>query len=369
MSTKSNPPTSSSRAGLRFALAQLNLTVGDFAGNLQKMKQAHARARTEGADLCIFSELAICGYPPRDLLHHSDFIEKNQRTLELLGAETKAGPAILVGFLESCEGQGAPLYNAAALYDKGKLVGVCHKALLPTYDVFDEDRYFEPAAEVKPIEWRGHKLGVTICEDVWNDSEFWPRRRYDFDPVQSLAEQGAEILINLSSSPYTIQKIALRLRMMGASAARHGLPLVCVNQVGGNDELIFDGSSFVIDKSGVQKFGLASFEEDFGIWDYLGLDQETEPSGTVVAVTPEVESALQSVRITKTTGQPERFPELTELVEVHLVAGSIDWFAQVVEGTLVAGRGIVAAGHRQLQHEPFDAAVGPFQQRLGQHVG
>lgn len=251
----------------RIALAQLDFMVGDFEGNFVKMKAAYARAASQGADLCVFSELATCGYPPRDLLHHSDFVSRNLQVLEDLGSLTGSGPALLVGFLDPREGEGAPLYNAAALYAEGERVGVHHKALLPTYDVFDEDRYFEPAEEVHPIEWQGHKLGVTICEDVWNDSEFWPHRRYDFDPVQSLAEQGAEILINLSASPYTIGKVELRMRMMAASAARHGLPLVCVNQVGGNDELIFDGSSFVVDRGGRAQLMLPSFEEGFTIWE------------------------------------------------------------------------------------------------------
>jgi NAD+ synthase (glutamine-hydrolysing) len=252
---------------MKIALAQLDSTVGDFAGNLAKMKQAHARAGSEQAELCVFSELAFCGYPPRDLLHHADFITKNTRALEELAAATRSGPAILVGFVEARQGEGAPLYNSAALYAKGKRVGVHRKALLPTYDVFDEDRYFEPAREVHPIEWEGQRLGVTICEDVWNDSGFWPRRRYGFDPVESLAKQGAEILINLSASPYTIGKIELRMRMMARSAARHGLPLVCVNAIGGNDELIFDGSSFVVDKEGALQLALPSFEEGFAVWD------------------------------------------------------------------------------------------------------
>ncbi len=252
---------------MRIALAQLNTTVGDFSGNLALMKHAHARAAAESADLCVFSELAICGYPPRDLLHHHDFIAQNTRAVEELGALTRSGPAMLVGFLEPREGEGAPLYNSAALYAQGERVGVYRKALLPTYDVFDEDRYFEPADEVHPIEWEGHKLGVTICEDVWNDSGFWTRRRYDFDPVESLVEQGAEILINLSASPYTIGKVELRSRMMGTSAARHGLPLICVNQVGGNDELIFDGSSFAVDRTGALQLMLPSFEEGFAVWE------------------------------------------------------------------------------------------------------
>jgi len=273
---------------MKIALAQLDFTVGDFDGNLAKMKQAHARARSEGADLCVFSELATCGYPPRDLLHHKDFIAKNLEVVLELGGLTRKGPALLVGFLEPREGEGAPLFNSAALYDEGRRVGVHRKALLPTYDVFDEDRYFEPAAEVHPIEWRGHKLGVTICEDVWNDSEFWARRRYEFDPVASLAQQGAEILINLSSSPFTIGKVHLRARMMGTSAARHGLPLVCVNQVGGNDELIFDGSSFVVDKTGRQQLALPSFEESFCVW-------ECDETSTLEGIPEEGASTLDEI--------------------------------------------------------------------------
>lgn len=255
---------------MRIALAQLDFTVGDFDGNLAKMEQAHARAGREGADLCVFSELATCGYPPRDLLHHEDFIRRNLETLDRLVELTCSGPALLVGFLEPREGEGAPLHNAAALCDAGQCVGVYRKALLPTYDVFDEDRYFEPAREVHPILWRGLRLGITICEDVWNDSEFWTRRRYGFDPVESLAQQGAELIINLSASPFTIGKVELRARMMGTSAARHGLPLVCVNQVGGNDELIFDGSSFVVDERGQRRVALPSFEEAFQVWDHEG---------------------------------------------------------------------------------------------------
>ncbi|MEZ5989744.1 MAG: NAD+ synthase [Planctomycetota bacterium] len=252
---------------MRIALAQLDYTIGDFDGNLARMRAAWERAGREGADLCLFSECAIPGYPARDLLEHAAFVARNLAALDELAAWTADGPAILVGFVEPREGDGNPLANAAALCDGGRRVGVARKSLLPTYDVFDEDRYFEPADAVAPLAWRGRRLGVTICEDVWNDRGFWPRRRYELDPVERLVEQGAELILNLSASPFHLGKIGLRRAMMAASAARYGVPLVCVNQVGANDELVFDGTSFVVTRDGGLGLELASFREDFAVWD------------------------------------------------------------------------------------------------------
>jgi NAD+ synthase (glutamine-hydrolysing) len=246
---------------VRVALGQINPTIGDFAGNLALIDEVLGRAERAGADLLVLPELALCGYPPRDLLERPAFIDAASRALSDLVARVgrHATPdgrktAVIVGFPERLPdtgaGAGRRLANAAAVIDDGRLVSVHRKSLLPTYDVFDEWRYFEPADAVTTTELRGRRLGVSVCEDVWNDADFWPHRLYRQDPIEKLVAGGAEILINISASPYTIEKRHLRPRMLAATARRWGRPLVCVNQVGGQDDLVFDGASLACDERG-----------------------------------------------------------------------------------------------------------------------
>jgi NAD+ synthase (glutamine-hydrolysing) len=240
---------------VRIALGQINPTIGDFDGNRRLVWDAALEAERRGADLAIFPELALSGYPPKDLLERPAFLDGARASLDALAAELGARDVrvgVLVGFPErlppSTEGRGVA--NSAALIEGGRVVYVTRKSLLPTYDVFDEWRYFDPAPDVSVVPFRGRRLGVTICEDIWNDGDFWPRRLYRADPVETLVAAGAELVINVSASPYTIEKRHLRPRMLGATARRWARPLAFVNQVGGQDDLVFDGASLAFDKAG-----------------------------------------------------------------------------------------------------------------------
>ena len=235
---------------MKIALAQINTTVGDFEGNLNLLKKAYQSAVKSGAELVVAPELAITGYPPRDLLLKSDFIEGNLEALgELTEGIGKVG--LIVGHVARNERQtGRPASNAVSLLVEGEIVASRTKSLLPTYDVFDEDRYFEPAIENIPVEYNGHSLGLTICEDIWNDDGFWKNCRYESDPVESLVEQGAQIIINVSASPWSLGKERMRREMLANLAKKINRPVVYCNAVGGNDELIFDGGSLVLGKAG-----------------------------------------------------------------------------------------------------------------------
>src|SRR5438046_4186207 len=251
---------------MKLALAQFNPTVGDFAGNTARILALAARAKERRADLAVFSELCICGYLPQELLERPAFIDRNQKEWKHLAAKLPL-PAI-VGFVgKSKNGTGNGIANKAALLSGGKIVFEQSKMLLPTYDLVDESRYFQPAAEQHVFAIGVEKLGITICEDVWNDKNFWAVRRYDRDPVTELAGQGTSVIINISASPYTIDKRALRVDMLRSIALSHQLPIVYVNQVGGNDSLIFDGASVALTVDGKVAAQAAAFEEDLVLFD------------------------------------------------------------------------------------------------------
>jgi NAD+ synthase (glutamine-hydrolysing) len=237
---------------MKIALGQLDPTIGDFEGNLRLVRQAMTDASAAGADLLVLPELMVCGYPPRDLLERDAFLQASARSLGDLCGSVHGRLAVLVGFPEVLPevAAGRHIANSAALIDDGKIVAIRRKSLLPTYDVFDEWRYFEPATTIAPVLFRGRSLGISICEDIWNDGDFWPRRLYREDPVEKLARAGADLLINIAASPFTVEKRHLRPRML-ASVARHWQrPLVFVNQVGGQDDLVFDGSSLAVNAQG-----------------------------------------------------------------------------------------------------------------------
>ena len=251
---------------MKLALAQFNPTVGDFAGNTARILALAQRAKERGADLAVFSELCICGYFPQDLLERPAFVERNQKELKQLAAKIPL-PSI-VGYVgKNKKGTGNGISNKAALISDGKVLFEQSKMLLPTYDVFDESRYFQPAAQQSVFSVRNEKLGITICEDVWNDKNFWATRRYERDPVTELAAQGTTVIINISGSPYTIDKRALRVDMLRSLALSHQLPVVYVNQVGGNDSLIFDGASVALTLDGKVAAQAAAFEEDVVLFD------------------------------------------------------------------------------------------------------
>jgi NAD+ synthetase len=231
-------------------LLQLNSTVGDFAANREKLLAAYAEAVARGTEFVVAPELFLCGYPPRDLLLREDFVEANLAALEATAQNIGAVP-LCVGFVEkNSERPGRALKNSAAVLQNGKVIWTTTKSLLPTYDVFDEDRYFEPAKKIEPFVFGGKKIGLTICEDIWNDEDFWPERLYRRDPVKELIAQGAELILNLSASPWHDGKEKTRLEMLRRVARDEKIPLAQVNAVGANDELIFDGHSAALDARG-----------------------------------------------------------------------------------------------------------------------
>jgi len=235
---------------MKVALAQINTTVGDFPSNESKILSAYSRAAQAGADLVVFPELATCGYPPRDLLLKTQFITQNLELLQRL-AKATAKTGLLAGYVGRNETPpGREATNSAALCQHGKILATRTKMLLPTYDVFDEDRYFEPANENLVVEFNGQKIGLTVCEDVWNDEDFWRERRYRRNPAAELAAAGAQIIFNVSASPWQLGKNKTRHRMLGSLAAKVKCPLLYCNLVGGNDELIFDGESLAFNAAG-----------------------------------------------------------------------------------------------------------------------
>ncbi len=253
---------------MRIALLQLNSTVGDLAGNARQIVDGVRAAAREGADLAVTPELALVGYLPRDLLLSQDFIQRSWRALDTLAGDLRGLPPVLVGLPETNpEPVGRPLYNSAALVADGRVGPRFRKALLPTYDVFDEDRYFEPFDGPQVLELGGRRLGITICEDVWNDRDFWQRPRYHRDPISELAAAGADAILNLSASPFTVGKQELRERMLGAMARRYTVPVLYVNQTGGNDDLVFDGRSCAFAANGAAIARGRSFATDIVICD------------------------------------------------------------------------------------------------------
>jgi len=254
---------------VKIALAQINPTVGDFTGNIEKIVAVSRRAAAQGARLTVFSELAICGYPPADFLEKPSFLARCRTAVdELASATRELSTAVLAGVALPAPGEsGKPAVNAAVLLDGGRIVFEQHKRLLPFYDVFDEQRYFAPSKGQRVVELDGVRLAITICEDAWNDKNFWPRRLYTIDPMEELMRQQPALHINLSSSPFWHGKRAIRREMLAAIARRDGVPVLLSNQVGGNDSLIFDGSSLALDARGELIAQAASFEEDLVLVD------------------------------------------------------------------------------------------------------
>jgi NAD+ synthetase len=270
---------------VKIALAQIDPTVGDFAGNLEKILAASRRAADSGARITVFSELAICGYPPADFVEKPSFLARCRAAVDELAAAARDLPtAVLAGVALPASGDdGKPAFNAAVLVDRGQLLLEQHKRLLPFYDVFDEQRYFSPSGPQKVIDFEGVRLAVSICEDAWNDKNFWGRRIYTIDPMEELMRQRPALHINLSSSPFWHRKRTIRREMLAAIARRDGIPVLMCNQVGGDDSLIFDGSSLALNARGELIEQAASFEEDLIIVDpfdsapvSLPEDDETE---------------------------------------------------------------------------------------------
>ena len=237
---------------MKITIAQINPVIGDLDGNLERIQEIFVE-NSASTDLIVFPELAVTGYPPRDLLENPDFIEKVQNKLSILIQKSKEhkDTGILIGVpFKTGKTRGTGLYNSAVLISNGQIIGEVHKTILPVYDVFDEIRYFDPSSEIKVIEFKNQKLGISICEDMWNVPGLWEEALYDVDPIAILAKEGASVLINLSASPFYVGKDKLRYDIIKEHASKHGIPLVFANQVGGNDELVFDGRSMCVDKKG-----------------------------------------------------------------------------------------------------------------------
>src|SRR6266536_1317080 len=250
---------------MKIGFAKINTTVGDLRGNCELIICAYERLADAGAELVLTPELALTGYPPQDLVFKVRFVPENLALLEKLQAQVGKS-ALLVGFVDRNEGSGKPFRNAAALLERGEPIRKIYKSLLLTSDVFDEERYFEPADRVEPFDVHGKKIGVTICEDIWTE-HYLPRPLYDVEPVHSLVDQGAEIIVNLSSSPFSLHKPAIRYEMVAGLARAHQRPICYCNLVGGNDQLVFDGDSFAVNSAGKLIAQLAAFREDEKIVD------------------------------------------------------------------------------------------------------
>jgi NAD+ synthetase len=277
---------------MKIALAQINTTVGNFAGNIDRIMKYAQCARERGADLVVFPELALCGYPPRDLVERPGFIRKSETELERLAGLLPPLPT-LVGYVrQSHAAQGKPVADAAALIKDGRVVVDYTKILLPFYDVFDESRYFEPGQSIHVHDFNGFRLGITICEDVWNDKHFWKKQRYTRNPVEECVHAGANLLLNIASSPYSKEKVQLRYDMLKAIADTRHIPVVYVNQVGGNDQLVFDGASMAFNAQGEVCARARSFEEDLVIFDTSGQDLELHP-----APASETEGVYQALKL------------------------------------------------------------------------
>jgi NAD+ synthase/NAD+ synthase (glutamine-hydrolysing) len=259
---------------VKIALGQINPTVGDFSGNAAKIVNFSHRAQNDGAGLVLFPELSVCGYPPRDLVERPSFVARNKEFAERIAAQTR-GIAVICGLVTPADSEtGKSVMNSAALLMDGKIAFVQSKMLLPTYDVFDEMRNFAPAKKQELFPFCGNRMALTICEDAWNDKLFWPKRLYTVDPVEALIHDGGNFILNISASPFWLGKREFRRDMLASIARQHKVPVALVNQVGGNDSLVFDGSSLVLDREGKIIAQGKSFEEDLVYFDSQALTGE-----------------------------------------------------------------------------------------------
>ncbi len=275
---------------MKIAMAQVNPVIGDFNHNFRRIVDEAEKARARGCGLVIFPELAITGYPPRDLLEKRDFVETNLTCLRRL-RERIRGIGVICGYAEPNPGDvGNNLFNAAVHFEDGEILHTAYKRLLPTYDIFDERRYFEPGSDFSVYEYKGRRIGLTVCEDVWNDTDVFERRYYPVDPVTELVKNGADLILNISASPFHLGKNAFRRRMLGTIAKKHRIPLVMTNQVGGNDSVLFDGTSLAFNPEGNVVAHAPDFEEALVVFDAGALSgdrlpgTETEPETVLKAL-------------------------------------------------------------------------------------
>lgn len=269
---------------MKIAISQINYRIGAFEKNLEKILSQYRDAQKKGADLIVFPELALSGYPPQDLLERREFIEAQEKVFERLVKNVNEVGVILGHFSENISSMGKPLFSSVSLIANGKVLHTTHKRLLPAYDIFDETRYFEPGSCSSPVEFNGLRLGLTVCEDIWTNQELCPECRYSEDPVSELIEQGIDVLINVSASPFHLGKFEQRIRIANSIVTKSDTPLVYCNSVGGQDCLVFDGASFVMDENGHVFSQLPAFKEDLAIVD---LDAKVGPVHAISTSHPE----------------------------------------------------------------------------------
>ncbi len=366
---------------MRVALCQINNTVGDLPGNSALILNFARRAAAAGADLAVFPELALNGYPPRDLVEKPSFLHHSLQALrQIVDASRDLTCGLVVGYVgQAPEGSIRHATNSAALIENGRIVATQTKMLLPTYDVFDEWRYFQAAERQDVCAFRGARIALTICEDAWNDKQFWERRKYRKDPVESLVQQGADFVISINGSPYDTTKRALRRQMFSAMARRYGLTHIYCNMVGGNDQLVFDGSSFVMGPSGDILASARSFAEDLVLFDTTSGQSPVSPSGHSVTVPPpstipdptpgQSSVSLRGHSVTVPPGVPTTPPEETSAVYDALVLGTRDYIRKCgfhraliglsggIDSTLVACVAVDAIGRENVAGI---AMPGPF---------
>ena len=282
---------------MKIAIAQINPIIGDFDYNFKKITEFARRAAGLSCDLVVFPELAVSGYPPRDFLERKDFVDANLACLNELIQAIPSSIGVICGFVDkNQDAAGNLLFNSAALFEKGRLLYKTHKRLLPTYDVFDERRYFESWKECRSFFYKGCKIGITICEDIWNDENIVNKRFYHIDPVALMIEDGADLIINISASPFHIGKKESRCKMLGSIAAKHSVPLIYANQVGGNDSVLFDGVSLSFDRHGRLAARALDFAEDMVTFDSEAQAPNIECNKNLHPVsTSETESVLKAL--------------------------------------------------------------------------
>jgi len=279
---------------MKVAIAQVNTVIGDFKHNFDKIIYFANKAKDLLCDLVVFQELVITGYPPCDLLEKKDFVDANLSWLDKLVSSID-GIGVVCGFVDkNPNDEGKPIYNAAALFEDGEILYKAYKRLLPTYDIFDERRYFEPGRSFEAFPYKGRRIGLTICEDLWNDKDFFRKRIYHIDPLALMIENGTDLVINISSSIFHAGKRELRQKMLGAVAKKYSVPIIYANQVGGNDSFIFDGISTVFDRNGKVIARGRDFKEDFVVCNF----KDSEPSGDMHSVSDsETESLLKALNM------------------------------------------------------------------------
>jgi NAD+ synthase (glutamine-hydrolysing) len=302
---------------VKIALGQINTTIGDFDGNGDAIRTATVRARSEGAELIVFPELSLCGYPPMDLLDHAAFVEENLKTMRELQRTLPPGIAVVIGYVDRTPTPaGKALQNVAAVILDGRIVFRQAKRLLPTYDVFDEARYFEPARESRVWEFDGVRIGIAICEDIWWETEPVPGSRYPIDPVRDLLDGGAEIILAPSASPFHSGKVATRFQLTSSIGRNSGVPLVYVNSVGGNDSLVFDGYSLVTGRDGSLQHLLTGFSEEVRV-------VSVDAGGTRGITRTVADNGAEATAATapRIPGETERYADL----EAALILGLRDY--------------------------------------------